>query len=254
MFETAVVRAQTQAAPRRVGMLSASIAVHTFAGAAIIIASIHSLQFPTNAPRQTEFLIPVAAPPIQQGDTHGGRLEQPKPKQVAAALPKVQTAPPDAAPHVIPEQTPTTVIDPNANASTTPTDGGINDDLIGNGNRRGDPNGVKEGGMPPDGQIVPSEPTKIYKATEVTPPVVITRVSPEYPRLAVAAHRSGFAIVECVIDNSGHIRDARVVGSSWEVFEKPALDAVQQWVFKPGVLNGQAVNTLFELKVTFTLH
>ena len=40
MFETAVVRAHTQAAPRRVGMLSASIAVHTFAGAAIIIASL----------------------------------------------------------------------------------------------------------------------------------------------------------------------------------------------------------------------
>jgi protein TonB len=253
MFETAVVRAQTQAAPRRVGMLSASIAVHTFVGAAIIIASLHSLQFPTNAPRQTEFLIPVATPQIQLGDQHGGRLAQPKPKQAAAALPKVQTAPADAAPQTIPQQT-VAAVDPNANASTTPSDGGTNDGPIGNGNRIGDPNGVKDGGMPPDGQIVPSEPAKIYKATEVTPPVVITRVSPEYPRIAMNAHRSGFAIVECVIDNSGHIRDAHVVGSSWEPFEKPALDAVQQWIFKPGVLNGQAVNTLFELKVTFTLH
>jgi protein TonB len=254
MFETAVVRAQTQAAPRRVGMLSASIAVHTFAGAAIIIASLHSLQFPTNAPRQmAEFSIPVISIPIQQGDTHGGRIEQPKVKQ-PATQPKVQTAPADTAPQVIPQQTPATAVDPNANASTTPTDGGPTDGPIGNGNRIGDPNGPVGGLEPTQTVAQPSVPAKIYKASEVTPPVVINRVSPEYPRIAMNAHRSGFAIVECVIDNTGHIRDAHVVGASWEPFEKPALDAVQQWVFKPGVLNGQAVNTLFELKVTFTLH
>jgi protein TonB len=252
MFETAVVRAQTQAAPRRVGMLSASIAVHTFAGAAIIVASLHSLQFPTNAPRQmAEFSIPVITVPYQQGDTHGGRVEKPKPQQ-AAVPPKVQTAPADAAPQTIPQET-VPAADPNANASTSDGPAAGND--IGNGQPLGVPDGVKNG-LPLTGPVAtqPEAPVKIYKASEVTPPLVINRVSPEYPRIAMNAHRSGFAIVECVIDNTGHIRDAHVVGSSWEPFEKPALDAVQQWVFKPGVLNGQAVNTLFELKVTFTLH
>src|SRR5258706_4475581 len=132
MFETAVVRAQTQAAPRRVGMLSASIAVHTFAGAAIIIASLHSLQFPLNAPRQmAEFVLPVFTPPTQQGDEHGGRLEHPKTQQ-PAAQPKVQTAPADTAPQTIPLQ-PATTVDPNATASTLPADGGPTDGPIGNG-------------------------------------------------------------------------------------------------------------------------
>ena len=40
MFETAVVHAQTQAPERRVGLLSASVGIHTLAGAAIIIATI----------------------------------------------------------------------------------------------------------------------------------------------------------------------------------------------------------------------
>ncbi len=254
MFETAVVRAQTQAAPRRVGMLSASIAVHTFAGAAIIIASLHSLQFPQNAPRQmAEFRIPVITPPFQQGDEHGGRLEHPKTQQPAAA-PKVQTAPADTAPQTMPQQT-ATAVDPNANASTTLSDAGPADGPIGNGKPIGDPNGVP-GGLPLVPQVAQATPPPdiVYPASQVTPPVVLTRISPDYPRIAMTARRSGFAIVECVIDKSGHIRDAHVVGSSWEPFEKPALDAVQQWIFKPGILNGQAVNTLFELKVTFTLH
>ncbi len=254
MFETAVIRAHTQVSQRRVGMLSASIAVHTLAGAAVIIASLHSLQFPQNAPRQmAEFVLPVFSPPIQQGDPHGGRL--PQPKQQAAAVPKQQTAPPEVAPPVIP-QTPATTVDPNANTSATPTDGGpATDGPIGNGHVIGVPDGPP-GGLPLVPQVASPAPPldPVYPASQVTPPVVITRISPEYPRLAVAAHKSGFAIVECVIDKNGRIRDAHVVGSSWEVFEKPALDAVQQWVFKPGVLNGQAVNTLFELKVTFTLH
>ena len=62
---------------------------------------------------------------------------------------------------------------------------------------------------------------------------------------------NGWVIVECIIDKTGHIRDARVIKSSFTPFEQPALDAVQQWVFSPGTLRGQPVDTIFDLTVAF---
>ncbi len=252
MFETAVVHAQAQAAPRKVGVLSASIGIHTFAVMAILIASLHSLRFPINAPNQmAKFTLPTFELPYQKGDPNGGA--KPKPQPVAQKVPAT-TIPRDAAPQTIPDQAP----QQSAAINTTPGSAGNADpgDTPGNGNQIGVPNGLEHGGLPiaPPATLPVQPETKIYRASEVNPPVVITRVSPEYPRMAMMAHKSGFAVVECVIDSTGHIRDAHVVGSSWDVFEKPALDAVQQWVFKPGSLNGQSVNTLFELRVTFTLH
>lgn len=247
MFETAVVRAQTQAPERRAGLLTASVAAHTLAVAAIVIASIQSLNFPTNAPNQmSEFLpIPVIEVPQQQGSSHGSATVT---KQPATPAARTITAPALTAPQVIPNQTPAADTTPSTGPGDVTTTGGSEEPL-------GVPNGVPNG-LPlsqPATQAVVAEP-RIYRVSEVNPPIVITRVSPEFPRLAQTAHRSGWVIVECVIDNTGHIRDAHVTGSSWEVFDKPALDAVQQWVFKPGTLNGQTVNTLFELRVTFTLH
>ena len=67
MFETAVIRAQAQVAPRRVGMLSASIGIHTFAGAAILIASLHALRFPINAPNQMSKFSADLRPPVSEG-------------------------------------------------------------------------------------------------------------------------------------------------------------------------------------------
>lgn len=251
MFETAFIHAQAQASPRRVRMLSASIGIHTFAGLAILITSLHSLSFPIEAPKQTAILWRTFDPPLQKGDPNGGA--KPKPQPVAQQKVPVTTPPRDTVPQTIPDQAPPQ----SAAVNTDPVPAGDTNsgDTPGNGNEIGVPNGVEHGLPLVPTAAPPVEPeTKIYKASEVNPPVVITRVSPEYPRMAMMAHKSGFAVVECVIDSTGHIRDAHVIGSSWDVFEKPALEAVQQWVFKPGSLNGQSVNTLFELRVTFTLH
>ncbi len=250
MFETAVIRAQTQAPERRAGLLTASVAAHTLAVGALVIASVQSLTLPTHAPNQmTTFQsFPVMELPRQKGDEHGKITVTKQPVQPVS---KTVTAPANSAPQTIPDHTP---VVPSQSASASDAN-----DSIGTGNDKplGDPNGVDHGlPIAPTAPVTPvADPaTTIYKASEVNPPVVITRVLPEFPRIAQTAHKSGWAIVECVIDSNGRIRDARVTGSSWDVFDKPALDAVQGWMFKPGTLNGQAVNTLFELRVTFTLH
>jgi protein TonB len=244
MFETAVISVQHRRAPRA-GLFTISVAAHTVVVAALILAGIQSLQFPNHAPNQlSRYSIAAPPPPIQQGSP------QARPAQQQAARtqqPRTLVAPrTDVAPHVIPDKTvplsdatATGPIDPNLPA-------GPSSDVVGS------PDGVKDGF--PIAQP-PALPTRIYTTAEVnSPPVAIKRVSPDFPLAAQRMRLSGWVVVEGVIDRSGHIREPHVVGSSFAAFERPALDAVSQWEFKPGMLHGDAVDTLFQLRVTFTLH
>jgi protein TonB len=86
---------------------------------------------------------------------------------------------------------------------------------------------------------------------DVKAPVVIRRVQPVYPKLAITARMNGTVIVECIIDKSGRVREAHVVRSTSTMFDQSALEAVQQWQFAPGSLHGNAVDTIFDLTVTF---
>src|SRR5260221_845821 len=138
MFETAVVHAQTQAPERRVGLLTASVGIHTLAGAAIIIASIQSLTLPTHSPNQmSTFSFPVIEVPRQVGDPHGSvQGKRPQPAQATRTI----TAPTaDAAPQVIPNPT------PFAAAATTTGTGAPKSSGPGNGQPPGGPNGGEEG-------------------------------------------------------------------------------------------------------------
>jgi protein TonB len=103
----------------------------------------------------------------------------------------------------------------------------------------------------PSSAIAPDAAGPLPIGNGVKSPVVIRRVEPIYPPLAIRAHVSGSVVLECVIDKSGRIRDVRVESSSFGAFEQPAIDAVRQWLFAPGRLNGQPVDTIFQLTVKF---
>jgi TonB family protein len=60
-------------------------------------------------------------------------------------------------------------------------------------------------------------------------------------------------VVECIIDKTGRVRESHVVSSTSPLFNQSAVDAVQQWQFAPGSLHGNAVDTIFDLTVTFHL-
>src|SRR5581483_734833 len=119
----------------------------------------------------------------------------------------------------------------------------------------GVPGGVP-GGLPVEVNAAPAAPDGVGPLPiggNVKAPVVLRRVDPIYPRAALIAHLSGWVVVECVIDKTGRIRDVHVNRSSFGAFEKPAVDAVQQWLFLPGSLNGRPVDTIFELTIRFQL-
>lgn len=86
---------------------------------------------------------------------------------------------------------------------------------------------------------------------DVKAPVVLKRVEPVRTPEAVAARISGVVILEAVIDRTGHVTSANVLKPLPFGLDKAAVDAVKQWVFRPGTLNGEPVTVLFNLTVVY---
>ena len=245
MFETSLVRARAIGSGHRYRFLTLSVAVHTCAIAAVIAASVASTRLPTDAPRQMEIPIlmrPVSLPPAR--GTPDAKPAPPKPQAVrrVPAAPAVVTAP-----QAIPDQVPVT-----APADLTPASAVGDETSTGGAGRIGQPWGDPNSTSTDiSGTATVTAPGPLRVVGDVRPPVVLHRVLPEYPRVAVFGRINGWVIVECVIDKTGHIRDARVLKSSFAAFEDPALDAVREWVFSPGTLHGEPVDTIFDLTVQF---
>ena len=249
MFETSVVQARAKAAAHRPLLVSLSIGAHVAAVTGVVMMSVATVTLPTHSPNQLSvpiFRVPVVLPP---------RVGSTEVKKQAAAAPaqpvKRATAPPSTV------VTPATI--PDKVATVTPQSTGNDTGPITNNNGSGnpgpgDPNGTKDG---VDGRILTDKPPQVVEPKTVRlakAPVVLSRVLPVYPPLMQKIRLNGFVILDCVIDPSGHVREAHVVSSSNPAFEQSALDAIYQWRFQAGTMDGVAVNGEFELKVTFQIH
>ncbi len=88
---------------------------------------------------------------------------------------------------------------------------------------------------------------------DVKAPIVTQRVQPKYTETARTARLSGVVIVEAVINKNGEVEQVRVLKPLPMGLAQEAEAAVRQWKFKPGTLNGQPVDVIFNLTVNFTL-
>ena len=80
-------------------------------------------------------------------------------------------------------------------------------------------------------------------------------VQPTYPRLAVTARTQGRVILEAVITREGAIDPARLrIREGNPLLTPAAIEAVQQWRYRPTLLNGQPVEVLTTITVNFTLN
>jgi protein TonB len=243
MFETSHVASRV-AAQRRYGLLTASISIHSAVVVAFVFGTLSSLTFPTHAPgtmgRYVEPIRVAIPPPL--GIRATPRPASPPQQTAQPTAPRTAVAPdriPDA---VQPFSTPATTTDPNA-----PIGDGLSSSDV------GDPDGVIGGvGVGQPSTRSNDDPYGVYRPVgEVRPALVLHRVEPQYPRAALTARMSGVVVLECVVDKEGHVRDAHVIRSSFAIFDEPALTALRQWKFAPGVLHGHAVETWFELTVAF---
>jgi protein TonB len=81
----------------------------------------------------------------------------------------------------------------------------------------------------------------------------ISQPQPQYPRIALLARISGEVKLEAVIGIDGRIRDVRIV-SGHPLLAPAAVDAVRRWLYEPTTLNGDPVEVIAPIVVTFRLN
>lgn len=85
-------------------------------------------------------------------------------------------------------------------------------------------------------------------------PSPIKRIPPRYPQKWRAAKLEGAAKVWFIVDKEGNPIQVQVEeATNWD-FAKAALDAIKQWEFTPGKINGEPVNTQITLPLTWDLY
>jgi protein TonB len=92
---------------------------------------------------------------------------------------------------------------------------------------------------------------RILHFTHLDPAMLIHRVEPVYPPLARQTHREGRVELRAVIGTDGTIQSLQIVASD-PLFDLSAREAVQQWRYKPTILNGQPVEIDTYITVIYT--
>jgi TonB family protein len=84
-------------------------------------------------------------------------------------------------------------------------------------------------------------------------PVLLHSVEPEFSEEARRAKYTGTVMLRADIDEKGHPRNLRVMHSLGMGLDEKAMDAVIQWLFKPGTKEGKAVAVSAVIEVSFHL-
>jgi TonB family protein len=78
-------------------------------------------------------------------------------------------------------------------------------------------------------------------------------VPPSYPDSAIQAGIQGTVVVLALVCACGGIQRVQMA-SSIPGLDGAAMDAIRQWIFSPGLVNGEPVAVWVAIPVRFTLH
>jgi protein TonB len=110
---------------------------------------------------------------------------------------------------------------------------------------------------PPPQQVVKPTPPppadRIRVGGLVQQGKIIHQPLPVYPPIARAARIQGVVRLEGILGKDGRVRELRVI-SGHPFLVQAALDAVRQWIYKPTFLNGEPVEVVAPIEVTFSLN
>jgi protein TonB len=82
-------------------------------------------------------------------------------------------------------------------------------------------------------------------------PEVVSQAAPTYPPELRKAKVEGMVTVVFVLNEEGRVEEPRVESSSRPEFEKPALEAIRKWRFRPGMKDGRSVRTYIRVPMRF---
>ena len=88
--------------------------------------------------------------------------------------------------------------------------------------------------------------------TMLDPAMLKHRVEPVYPTLAKQIHKEGRVELRAIIGTDGTIRSLQIVSGD-PIFFISAREAVEQWRYKPTVLNGKPVEIDTFITVIYNL-
>ncbi len=84
-------------------------------------------------------------------------------------------------------------------------------------------------------------------------PVVVKKVEPKYPDLAMRAGLEGKVWVKIWVDKEGRPKQVVVLKSDAEIFNEPAVEAAKQFLFTPAYMNNGPVSVWVSVPFKFKL-
>jgi periplasmic protein TonB len=101
----------------------------------------------------------------------------------------------------------------------------------------GGPPGGGSGAGRPTGESMPNVP-----GASNSPPTAIVRIPPSYPMEARRQKLEGWVRIEFSVHTDGTVTDVKVRDAKpTGVFDQAAINAIQQWKFRPAMENGKPV-------------
>jgi TonB family protein len=95
-----------------------------------------------------------------------------------------------------------------------------------------------------------SAPPEKTKTPVVVAPVLQKQVEPSLPK---GSQRIPISL-EATITQEGYVRDVRVIQSGNHDLDRFYVEAVRQWKYKPGTMDGKQVAVRLTITITVSLH
>ncbi len=95
--------------------------------------------------------------------------------------------------------------------------------------------------------------SRIRQGGSVQAALLVNKVQPVYPPLARQTRISGTVRLHAIISKTGSVESLEVL-SGHPLLVRAAMDAVQQWRYKPTLLNGEPVEVDTTIDVIFSLN
>lgn len=102
--------------------------------------------------------------------------------------------------------------------------------------------------------VVPAPPSVrvIRRSEQIQESQLITRVTPPYPQIARAAHISGIVELLVLVGRDGGVLSVQVLSGN-PLLAAAAKQAVEQWRYRPALLDGQPVEVEARVTVDFVM-
>jgi protein TonB len=245
MFEHSVISVGSRSSSvRRAAFLPLSIAIHALLIGGCLLVTLWRISFPLDVPSQLQLFRAMQPVPLP--------ASAPPPRPVATPRPPVAAAPAPAAPAATRAASVTPAAIPDKVPAGGQTAWAVDVSPQGPaGTDVGPSGGASDGTTTAPVAVRDAGPVRV--GGEVIAPLLLTRVSPSYPGVAIALRKEGEVELTCIIDRTGKVRSATVIRSDLPAFSEAAIAAVKKWQFRPGMLRGQAIDTIFDLRVAFRL-